>query len=219
MRSNRNLIIANLRSFTRDRASMFWTLAFPLVFIVLFGTIFAGGGNLNYKVGWVDDDHTAASTALRATFGGIAAFTLVDATSVDEALASFQRGDVRAVIEVPKGYADAVAAAAAGAPVGASGSTAPSASSVPGGASSVTLTLYTDPSQATTTGVIGGIVGSIIGRVNQGDRPSVVGLQTRPVQAENIGAAAYFVPSILAMALMQLGLFGAIPLVQQREKL
>jgi ABC-2 type transport system permease protein len=30
---------------------------------------------------------------------------------------------------------------------------------------------------------------------------------------------SYFVPSILAMALMQLGVFAAIPLVQQREKL
>ena len=28
------LTSANLKSFTRDRAAMFWTLAFPLVFIL-----------------------------------------------------------------------------------------------------------------------------------------------------------------------------------------
>ena len=38
------LTTANLKSFTRDRAAMFWTLAFPLVFILLFGAIFSGGG-------------------------------------------------------------------------------------------------------------------------------------------------------------------------------
>ena len=36
------LTVANIRSYTRDRAAVFWTLAFPLVFIVLFGLIFQG---------------------------------------------------------------------------------------------------------------------------------------------------------------------------------
>jgi ABC-2 type transport system permease protein len=39
------------------------------------------------------------------------------------------------------------------------------------------------------------------------------------LQTDSLNAASYFVPSILAMALMQLGVFAAIPLVQQREKL
>ena len=38
------------------------------------------------------------------------------------------------------------------------------------------------------------------------------------MQTQNISNAAYFVPSILAMALMQLGIFASIPLVSQREK-
>jgi ABC-2 type transport system permease protein len=35
----------------------------------------------------------------------------------------------------------------------------------------------------------------------------------------NDGGLSYLVPSILAMSLMQLGIYGALPLVQQREKL
>ena len=58
-----------------------------------------------------------------------------------------------------------------------------------------------------------------MGQVNLGGRPPAVGVAPQPIQAAGITVAAYFVPSILAMALMQLGLFGAIPLVQQREKL
>jgi len=201
------LTIANIRSFVRDRAAMFWTLAFPLVFIILFGTIFSGGGDLNYKIGWVDQDGTAASAELHATFGRVSAFTLQEQPSLDDALAAFRKGDVRAVMLVPRDYARAVAAAQTGVPNG----------GVPG--SSVDLVLYTDPSQQTSTGVISGIVGAVVGRVNQGDRPTVVGVAQQAIQAQNISVGAYFVPSILAMALMQLGLFGAIPLVQQREKL
>ena len=40
MRALIALTIANLRSYTRDRAALFWTIGFPLIFIVLFGFIF-----------------------------------------------------------------------------------------------------------------------------------------------------------------------------------
>ena len=70
-----------------------------------------------------------------------------------------------------------------------------------GGGPAVSLVLVTDPSQSTTTGVIGGIVNAVVARVNQGDRPTAVGVQTETVQPQNLSAAAFFVPSILAMAL------------------
>ena len=52
---------ANIRSYTRDRAAVFWTLAFPLVFIVLFGLIFQGSGTTRLTIGWVDADKSAAA--------------------------------------------------------------------------------------------------------------------------------------------------------------
>jgi ABC-2 type transport system permease protein len=45
---------ANIKSYMRDRAAVFWTLAFPLVFIVLFGLIFQGGSS-NLTLGWWTD--------------------------------------------------------------------------------------------------------------------------------------------------------------------
>jgi ABC-2 type transport system permease protein len=46
----------------------------------------------------------------------------------------------------------------------------------------------------------------------------VVGIQSLTLQSTTLSNVGYLVPSILAMALMQLGVFAAIPLVQQREK-
>ena len=40
MRALLALTVANIRSYVRDRAALFWTMAFPLIFIVLFGLIF-----------------------------------------------------------------------------------------------------------------------------------------------------------------------------------
>ena len=59
---------ANIRSYTRDRAAVFWTLAFPLVFIVLFGLIFQGSGTTRLTIGWVDTDGSAPAQQLQKGF-------------------------------------------------------------------------------------------------------------------------------------------------------
>ena len=61
------LTAANLRSFTRDRAALFWTFFFPVIFVILFGTIFAGGSS-DYSLGWVDEDGTPPAAMLREAF-------------------------------------------------------------------------------------------------------------------------------------------------------
>src|SRR4051812_31679701 len=107
------LTAANIRSFVRDRTALFWTLAFPIVFVLLFGTIFSGGGGSSLKLGWVDSDASAASAQLRQTFAGTGLFDLRDG-SLDDELAAMRRGDVTSVLEVPAGYAARVAEAGGG---------------------------------------------------------------------------------------------------------
>src|SRR5205085_12493248 len=88
------------------------------------------------------------------------------------------------------------------------------------GRAPVALTLYTDPSRSTASTTLTQIVAQVVGAMNQriAGVPPALSVQTQPLQTQNISAAAYFVPSILAMALMQLGIFASIPLVSQREK-
>ncbi len=202
MRTLLRLTSANLKSFTRDRAAMFWTLAFPLVFILLFGAIFSGGTS-RFNVAWVDGDGSPSSKALLSSPALADVFTLKSYPTTDEAVAAMKQGDVRAVLVIPEGFGSAIA----------------SAGSVRGPA--LPLTLYTDPSNQQVSGTITGIVASLVGDFNQkaSGRPPILALQTQAVQRETITAVAYLVPSILAMALMQLGLFSAIPIVEQRESL
>jgi ABC-2 type transport system permease protein len=198
-----HLTSANLKSFTRDRAAMFWTLAFPLVFILLFGAIFSGGGVSRFTVAWVDTDGSPASTALQSNPALANVFTLNTYATSDDAIAAMKQGDVRAVIVVPKGFGSAITSGGAG------------------GGAALPLTVYTDPSNQQVSATITGIVASLVGGFNQAasGRPPILALKTQTVQSEAITAVAYLVPSILAMALMQLGLFSAIPIVEQRESL
>ena len=202
MRALRALSLANLRSFLRDRLALFWTLAFPILFVLLFGSIFSSSGPSTFETGWVDQDVTPASAGLRQGFASTGLLELRD-ESLDDALAAMRDGDLTAVIVVPQGLGAAMAA-----PAGGSGP-------------AVTLEVYTDPSQQTTSSTVIQIVSQVVGAANlvaAGASP-VLAVEPRSVQSQQLSAAAFFVPSILAMALMQLGVFSAIPLVEQREKL
>jgi ABC-2 type transport system permease protein len=134
------LTLANIRSFTRDRAALFWTLAFPLIFILMFGAIFSGGG-------------------------------------------------IRGLAQAP------------GAPT--------------------RVVVYTDPTQtnaaADTMQVVSGVLDGVSLAIS-GRGPAVVPAP-RALQTQDLNFVSYLVPSILGMALMQLGVFSAIPLVADREKL
>jgi ABC-2 type transport system permease protein len=200
MRALWALTVANIRSYTRDRAALFWTLAFPLIFIFMFGFIFQGGGAFTMQVGWVDEDGSPAATELRAAFAAQPGAELTDLER-DAAVAQMQDGDIDTVLVVPAGYGEAVAAA--------SGGSGPPAS----------LEIYTDPSRESTTAAVMQSVGAVLGAVNLGGRPPTVVPEPVTIQTENLNFISYFVPSMLALSVMQVGIFAAIPLVADREKL
>jgi ABC-2 type transport system permease protein len=191
------LTVANIKSFTRDRAALFWTLAFPLIFVVLFGSIFSGG-NSTRTIGFADLDGSSASATLKGAFGSISSVKLVDGTQ-DELLEKMRTGEVSAVIVVPRGYADTVAAKAGPAQV----------------------SVYTDPSQSSADGATRQLVGFVLAAVNQAatGQPPAVMPAFQAIQTNDLSFISYLVPSILGMSLMQLGVFSAIPLVADREKL
>jgi len=196
------LTAANLRSFTRDRAALFWTLAFPVVFVVLFGTIFSGGSS-DYRLGWVDQDGTPPAAGLRTAFTDNAPVDLTDGT-LEESKDRMLAGDLDGIVVIPEGLAAAVAGAQGGQP-----------------GQPVGVTVITDPTRTSTSQAVQQIATGLVMAANlqlSGATP-VLTVGTESLRTGRLNSVSFFVPSILAMALMQLGIFAAIPLVQQREKL
>jgi ABC-2 type transport system permease protein len=195
------LSIANLKSFTRDRAALFWTLAFPVVFVILFGTIFSGTG-AQYELGWVDDDGGTAAKALRAAFAANAPVELTEGT-FEESKARMLSGDVDGILVIPKGLQAVIDAAQAGQHP-----------------DPIEVTIVTDPSRANTALALQQIAAGLVMAANlrlSGAAP-LMSVAPENLQTNQLNSVSFFVPSILAMALMQLGVFASIPLVQQREK-
>ena len=81
------------------------------------------------------------------------------------------------------------------------------------------ITVITDPSRADLAGSVYQAVGAVLGIVNLGGRPPLVVPDPQTIQTENLNFISYFVPSMLGLSVMQVGIFAAIPLVADREKL
>src|SRR5215472_8254708 len=104
-----SLYRASVKEFVRDRAAMFWTLAFPVLFIILFGLIFSGGGSPSYTVGLVNEDGGQISNGLVQTFQSVKPFTIKQGT-FDNELSNLKKGQLDLMIVIPSGLSQQVQA-------------------------------------------------------------------------------------------------------------
>lgn len=207
MRAFIPLYMANVREFVRDRSALFWTAAFPVMFILIFGTIFSGGNDISFSIGLVNEDG-AASERLVESLKEIDVFEITTESRKDE-LAALEDGDRSAVIVIPQGTGAALGNALAALGDGS------------GSPDSAQLEVYYDPADQNTSQIVLNIIDKVVAGMNEGITgvAPVLTVETREVTSTDLRSIDYLLPGILAMSLMQLGLFGtAAPLVSLREK-
>lgn len=100
MQSFMAMVIANLKMTVRNKQALFWNLAFPAIFILMFGAVFQSGGLSQFSVGIAGADgefRTAVTTAME----GSEAFTLHEGTTEEE-LAALEQDDRAVVVVFPE---------------------------------------------------------------------------------------------------------------------
>ncbi len=195
MKAFLRLIVADFRQFVRDRTALFFTIAFPILFMVIFGLVFSGGGEVSYTLGVVNNDQSERGATIVSV---LASMNVFDTTTgePDALLEDLKEGDIRALVIIPEGL----------------GSATPS--------DPLDITVYYDPSQTTSSQVILSILRETMNQIDRqvtGQQP-VLQLQEQSVQSKELSNIDYLVPGILAMSIMILGLFGSLTLVEWREK-
>jgi len=113
------LALKDLKLLFRDKFSLFWVFAFPLMFALFFGVIFGsddGDGRGAIGITVVDEDGSAASRALVARLAGSESLRLTrtgdgpdapwEALGLEEARELVQKGKRVAYLRIPAGYGD-----------------------------------------------------------------------------------------------------------------
>ncbi|MEW6245043.1 MAG: ABC transporter permease [Bacillota bacterium] len=190
------LVIANIKEMARDRMALFWFLAFPVLFILLFGTVFSEDNDTaSFSIGLVLEEPDPLGEALAQALGSIPSFNIVSGTHQDE-LHALEQGDRSLVIVLPAGLSRLL---------------------VEGGKAEIPI--YYDATRQSShvlLPVIGRVLDDAERRVT--NTPRLFEPRPEAVQSVHLRQIDYLLPGILAMALMQLGLFGSLRLISLREQ-
>jgi ABC-2 type transport system permease protein len=173
------MVKANLKMSVRNRTALFWNLAFPALFIVIFGLVFGRGMSVQFAVG-IAGPSSPFQARVVAALAGNQAFTVRHGEEAAE-LAALRGGERDVVIL----FASDPEPAGGGVP---------------------TVTLYYDAAEGPAEEVAVGAVQQVLLDVAGG--PSPVEVMVRPVAAQSLSFIDFFVPGILAMSLMNAGVIG-----------
>ena len=195
MRAFNKLLIASFKQFFRDRTALFFTFAFPIIFMLIFGLVYGGTGNISYNIGVVNQDSSPTGKATVNAFKSVSIFKVKEG-SLDDILAQMRGGKLKAVVQIPSTLTDNILAGQA-----------------------TELTVYYDPADSSGQ-IILQAVRQVTGGLNLSltQRPDLLVVKEQSVNAHELSGIDFLIPGILAMSILFLGLFGALPMVEWREK-
>jgi ABC-2 type transport system permease protein len=240
------LLKAGFQEFVRDRMALFWTLAFPIMFVVIFGLIFSNQDASAFHVGVVLEDESD-QTALgffcifemadreedkepaispedaqlctpwfqQAQASGLLSAArppeagepsqlplYIQRGTLDEELQKLSEGDRQAVIVFPADFGEQVSRG------------------LQDGRSMANVQIHYDASQTTSSQIVTSIITSLLDSYDQqlsGTAP-LINPELRSTTADQFNFLDFFVPGVVAVSLMQLGVFGALTMVSLRER-
>ena len=197
-------LVVSIKTFSREKSAMFFTIAFPIILILVFGTIFLNQDNPSFDVHIQDLDQTNSSAQLVKALDRNGKFEI---TTVDPAINATQYAKdkkVNLVLVIPSGYEKALARR-----LGLVGGIPNAATRDPN--ASVTVTYIYDASASSTPTKIQ-LLQSGFAAVNQGmsGQPPFIRAAETSMLTTKFRFIDFFVPGIIAMAVMTSSLSGAV---------
>jgi ABC-2 type transport system permease protein len=177
---------------------IFWSLLFPIFFMVMLGSFFSNGSSISLSGQVIDQDNSPESKALLQAFTGQGALELKSADDEDKALDALKKGDQQLVIIIPQGYGRALAGTAAATP-----------SANANGAAAQVVTYY-DETNAALSQIGLTVVAQIVDGVSKQltHYVPVISVQNKGVQSLKLKYIDFLVPGIVAMMIMSNNLNG-----------
>ena len=185
----------SVKSWWRSRGTVFWSLLFPIMLILIFGAIFSGTGSSSYTLYVQNQDHSSATTQMLEGINktGVLKITMVDDT--ENVTQYIKDHNIQALIVIPEGF-----------------STQLNKEYTDPHAESVNLTFYYDPSEAQSTSVIRSILSNIIQTMNMqmSQGRNFIGLTEKSSITQNFNYIDFFIPGMIGFTIMQQAIYGSI---------
>ncbi len=193
------IIKGHVKTWFRSRSTIFWTIAFPILLIVLFGAIF-GGGNTKFDL-YVQNQDLSASTPTQASQAYVTALNTTGAFSIRTVPAemtnplSYVKDDAQLhnrgqrLLVIPTGFQNNLTSST--------------------GQAKIQLYMDTsDQASASLSGIIQAVTSSFAAHFAS-STPNV-SVQQVPIVTRNVRYIDFFIPGVIGMTLLTSGVFGAV---------
>src|SRR5918911_2649764 len=182
---------SSLKAYVRSWQALFFSLLIPLLIMGIFGVI-NFGGNVSVDLGVVDDAHNQVSQLVLSNLKQVKALK-VHVGKLDAEKAALQKGDRALVVVLPPDL----------------------------GQGPASISGYYNQGQPQNSQAAIGIVTQFLDQASfrfAGVKPSFT-LNAQPVQSRNLTYVDFLVPGMIAMSIMQTGLFSVVfVLVQFKQR-
>jgi ABC-2 type transport system permease protein len=188
-------LIVSIKSFYREKTAVFFRVAFPVLLILVFGTIFMNQDNVRFDFYVQDLDGTDLSAELVETLELNEKFRITRVDPAVDAAQYAKKNKLNLVVVIPKDYQSSLIQRMKGKHLDAS----------------VTITYIYDPS-STSVDTKMQILNSVFAEINQGlsGKPPFITPAKASILTRNYRFIDFFVPGVIAMTVMTASLFGAV---------
>ena len=97
-------LVVSLKSFYREKSAVFFTIAFPIILILVFGTIFMNQDDVSFELHVQDLDQTTSSAQLVKTLELDGRFKIAHVDPAIDATRYAKDKQVNLVLVIPTGY-------------------------------------------------------------------------------------------------------------------
>jgi len=176
------------RGFFRSKSTVFWTLAFPILLILLFGAIFSGGGTGKVDLAVQDLSNSPASLTYIDALNQTGSLNIIHVSVSEDINAYIKDNSPGAVLIIPSNFASAFA---------------PNAT-----ANTTSLLLRTDPTQSTSA-IAMGIVSGVSSQFNLeiAGGANVITTSFGDITNQNFNFIDFFLPGVIALTCMTTTIF------------
>ena len=195
---------ANLKQWTRSIGTVFWTIMFPILLILIFGSIFSTGSDVQYDIVLQDLDNTELSSSFIEILDSVDILELNNISTKEDIKEYMHDNDKSVGLVIPEGFQDAVMQYYQ------TQSNPPS--NFPDDELPFNLTLYMDPTDQTTTQIIRNTVIYLLYEFNMNltEGEKVIGLEEVSTVGEDFNFIDFFVPGMIGFTIMTSMIYGSI---------
>lgn len=191
------------RRFLRDPMYLFFTFAFPLIFLFIFGNLYKNNSvSFNIAVFNHSESSFAKEFSEKIESNNTSTFKISrDIKTIAEAKEKVSRGEMDSIIELPAEFGEIKGGAECAQP-----ENARTVNCLPSGE----LIVYYDPAQAQTGQMVASIMDSVVDEINQGMTGSAKPLSVKEVSTgiDGMSTFDYIFAGLFAYTLMAMSIYG-----------